>query len=153
MAPRFGGWQPRLDPSSALALGEEVPGAFPLDLDFQGQPHPQLPRGRQQEALQAGHLRVSISSRGAGRGLRASSAGCLSDTVRHISLPLSLAPLPPLGHFTCKSVLQTAPGFSMTSPGNRKKNRCLSLGVGEEHLPENHLTKTRGPKEVPDQGS
>lgn len=90
-----------------------------------------------------GHLRVSISSRKAGLGLTA-TAGCGADTAHRSSLPLSPASFLPLGYFTCKCIPQMAPGFSMTSLGNRKRNHCLNLGVGAEQLSENHLTRSRG---------
>lgn len=48
MAPRFEGRAATPQPTlfrAATGRGEEALGAFPLNFDFQGQPHPQVLRG------------------------------------------------------------------------------------------------------------
>lgn len=130
MAPGFEGRVALAWPLCSTGLEDEALGAFLLNFDLHGQPHPQGlwgeaaggPAGRDV----SGFL---FAAEELARGLRA-PAGCLSDTVGHSQLPLSLASVLPLAHFTCKYILQMVPGFSMSSAGNRKKNHCLNLGLG-----------------------
>lgn len=124
------GW-PQPHHSAPLPRQDAAQGAASastgLTRPFQGQPLAQVLWGRLQEALWAAvrYAGFLVPAEELARGRKA-PAGCFSDTVHHSQLPLSRASLRSLRHFTCKCILQT-PGFSMTSPGNRKKNHCRSL--------------------------
>ena len=125
------GW-PQPHHSAPLSLQDEAQGAASASTGltrlFQGQPPPQVLWGQLQEALRAAvqYAGFLVPAEELARGRKA-PAGCFSGTVHHSQLPLSQASLRSLRHFTCKCILQTMPGFSMTSPGYRKKNHCLSL--------------------------
>ena len=126
------GW-PQPHHSAPLPRQDAAQGAASastgLTRPFQGQPLAQVLWGRLQEALWAAvrYAGFLVPAEELARGRKA-PAGCFSDIVHHSQLPLSRASLRSLRHFTCKYILQT-PGFSMTSPGNRKKNHCRSLWV------------------------
>lgn len=67
------------------------------------------------------------------------------------SCPCPLASLLPFGYFTCKYIWQLMPAFSMTSPGNRKKTPCQSLGIKAKKFWKSHEEVQRWG--VPKQGS